>query len=1051
MKKIITWFVDNIVVSNLLMILIFVGGFFTLSNIKMEIFPSFAVDIVTVSVLSPGSSPENIEKNISIPIEESVQGISGIKKITSSSSSGYGLVAIEIMAGEDVDFIKDEVKNSVDRIKNFPKDAEKPIVNQIMRNNQVLFVTLSGNMDEKSLDVLTKKVKDEIDAIEGIDLTKISIDRSASINIEIDEKKIVNHGVSTLDIKNAINRNMVELPGGQIKNTHSQKTIRIEQTAYSKEEIENINIYNSDRKRIKLKEIADISYGFDGEEIKPFFNGKPCSYIAVYRVGSQNAIEISDKIQSYINKKRDELPNGVEILAWSDESTYLRGRIDLLLKNAWIGLTLVMFVLSLFLKPKLAFWVSLGIPISFLGALWFFPVFDVSINMLSLFSFILVLGIVVDDAIVVGENFHQYRQKGLSPRESAIKGAYEVSKPVIFAVLTTMVTFSPMLFVSGASGKVWKIFPLVVIPILFFSLFESLTILPAHLAHSKDKESRFKVFRIISRYWDKVRFKINNILSHTIDNYYSPFLSKCLDRNVTTISVFISIIILVVGLIYSGIIKFNFFPGLEADNVRVQIEYPEGTPIEETEKGIKKISETLEALEIKYDGEINSKTGIILNKQIVIGAQPEKAASSGRGSPLESSYSGSNLGEVLIELSPGEDRDIKSKDIADEWRSLIGKIPGVKDLSVSTDLFSAGEDIYFQFSSMNSANLHSIVKDFRELLESYPGVYNISDNADKGNLEIFIKISPQAEKYGISIVNISETIRDAFQESTIAPIRVGRDEVDIVLGYPISKKTSLEELENLRVKVGPKKFAKLKDISIIEIKEGYSNINRVNRNRALSVIANVNNNIANSNDIISSIEKNDMPLLLDRYEDVQYSLEGQQREQSDNLDSLINNYILALFVVFIVLAIPFKSYVQPFIIMSAIPFGIIGAVLGHLLLGMDFSILSMLGVAALSGVVVNDSLVMMDYINRINKEKKNPIEAVKKAGPIRFRPILLTSLTTFIGVMPLIFEKSLQAKFLVPMAVSLGFGVLFSTFVTLILVPCSYILIEDLKVLLKKI
>ena len=1056
MKKIITWFVDNIVVANLLMILIFVGGFFTLSKIKMEIFPSFAVDVVTVSVLYPGASPENVEKNICIPIEESIQGISGIKKITSGSSSGYGVVAVEVMAGEDVDFIKDEIQNSVDRIKTFPKDIEKPMVNQIVRNNQVLFVTLSGKMDEKSLDILTKEVKDEIDSIDGIDLTQIAINRSGAINIEIDEKKIANHGISTRDIKFAINNNMVELPGGKIENNYSQKTIRIEQTAYSKEQIGDINIYNSDRRKIKLKDIANITEGFDGDEIKPFFNGKPCSYIAVYRVGNQNAIDISDKVNSYIDIKKNDLPEGIEISAWADESKYLRGRIDLLVKNAWIGLILVMFVLSMFLKPKLSFWVSLGIPISFLGALWFFPILDVSINMLSLFTFILVLGIVVDDAIVVGENFYQYKQKGLESRSAAIKGAYEVSKPVIFAVLTTMVTFSPMLFISGASGNVWKIFPLVVIPILFFSLFESLTILPAHLAHSKDKESRFKIIRRISRYWGRIRFKINETLFYVIDNYYSPFLSKCLKRNVTSISVFVSIIILVIGLIYSGVIKFNFFPGLEADNVRVQLEYPKGTPIQQTEKGVAKISETLKKLELEYDGEIDSAKGIILNKQIIIGAQPEKAASSGRGSSTESSYSGANLGEVLIELSPGEYRDVKAEDIADKWRALIGDIPGVKDLSVSTQLFSAGEDIYFQFTSIDGENLNGVVKDFKEILESYPGVYNISDNSDKGNSEIFIKLSSQAEKYGINIKTVSESIRDAFQDAEVASIREGRDEVDIVVGYPSFDKTSLENLENLRVQVEanpakPKKFAKLKDVCVIEIKEGYSNINRVNRNRALSVTANVNSNVSNANDIVSSIEKKDMPLLLEKYKNVNYSLEGQQREQSENLDSLKNNYILALFVIFILLAIPFKSYVQPFIIMSAIPFGIIGAVLGHLFLGMDFSILSMLGIAALSGVVVNDSLVMMDYINRINENESNPIVAAKKAGPIRFRPILLTSITTFIGVMPLIFERSLQAKFLVPMAVSLGFGVLFSTFVTLILVPCTYVLIEDLKKILKKI
>ena len=1053
MKKTITWFIDNPVISNLLMILIFITGFITISNIKMEVFPSLELDVVAISTVYPGAAPEDVEKSICIPIEESIFGISGIKNISSSSSEGYGVVIAQIISGEDTDAIKDKIKTSVESLKNLPSDSEKPVTAKIERNNPVLTLAVSGKIDELSLNNIIDEIKNDLDNIEGISLTDIPIDKEKEISIEVSREILEKHNITIQDIKRCILLNSVEAPVGKLENSLTKNTLRVDQKAYTGVDIGNIKIYSKDdfNKYTFLKDVAKINDDFKDSEITLKFNNKDSNVIRVFRIGNQNALEISDLVENYVKLKQDRLPEGIELKIWNDDSKYLEGRLNLLLKNALIGLILVMFVLSLFLKPKLAFWVSIGIPISFLGALSFFPMLDVSINMLSLFTFILVLGIVVDDAIVVGENFYKYKEKGFSSRDSSIKGAYEISKPVTFAILTTIATFAPMLFLSGNSGKVWKIFPLVVIPILLFSLFESLTILPFHLAHSKNKESKIRLFRKISGLFKAIRNKVNKYLNEVIENYYKPFLNICLKNNWTTLSSFASIFIITVGLIYSGYVKFNFFPGVESDIIYAQVEFPEGTPIGKTRKAAMELEKSLYELEMEYDGVINSNKGYIRNILTVIGSQPTKSETAGRGESRQNSYTSSNLAEISVELSPGETRDIKSSSIAAKWRELTQPIEGIKELKFSSSLFSTGEDINFQFTSDKVSDLSMVVNDFKQILKRYAGVFDISDNDSKGNSEVIIKLLPEARLYNVDISMITTQIRDAFYGDDVMTLQRGKNEVDVVVRYDDFSTNSISDLKAFQIETPFGNMISLKSVCELSTKFGYTSINRVNRKRALSVIASVDPAVSNSNDIVNSIIKNDMPDLMKKYQSVKYSLEGQQKEQFETLNDLATNYMIALFVVFLLLAVPFKSYYQPFIIMSAIPYGIIGAVFGHLLLGMDFSILSMLGIAALSGIVVNDSLVMMDYINRFNEKSNNFVQAAKDAGPVRFRAILLTSITTFMGVLPLIFEKSLQAKFLVPMAVSLGFGVLFSTFVTLILVPTTYVTLTRIKeYLLKK-
>ena len=737
------------------------------------------------------------------------------------------------------------------------------------------------------------------------------------------------------------------------------------------------------------------------------------------------------------------MPPGVSLTTMKDESVILRGRIELLTENAYLGLGLVLIVLALFLKPKLAAWVSLGIPISFMGGFWLLPLFDVSINMISLFTFILVLGIVVDDAIVVGENIHIYLKRGLSGVDAALEGAYQVAKPVIFAVLTTMVTFSPMILVEGALGKIWKIIPVVTILVLMFSLIESLTILPAHLAHMKINEAKKK--NRFSQWWSDIQMGIHNWLQGFIKNKYTPVLELALKNRGNTVAIAISIFILTVGLVASGFIRFNFFPPLEADIVIAGVEYPEGTPVSLTKVGLDQIEKSAyklkDSLEVLYP-----ENKIFINMVSTAGDQPIKTQSARGPGNLDATFFGSHLAECVIELAPGEERPISTVEISKIWRELTGPIPGVKQVTFDSDLFTTGAPIEIQLSSVNREDLKAVTNSLKDKLQTYAGVFDIKDSFSAGKDEIKLNLLPEAQNYGITMASLARQVRQAFYGDEVQRVQRGRDEVKVFLRYPKDERVSLNNLEQMNVRVGNNVEVPLGQVAQGELSSGYSTITRTDRKRSISITADVDLSEANANEILAKFESEHIvPILLD-YPSVNYSFEGEQREQRDTLSSLFKNFALALFVVYVLLAVPFKSYLQPLIIMSAIPFGFTGAVIGHIIMGMNLAVLSIIGIVALSGVVVNDSLVMVDFINRYKRDDgKTSLEAALAAGPRRFRPILLTSITTFVGLFPLLIEKSVQAQFLIPMAISLAYGVLFATLITLILVPTSYLIIEDIK------
>jgi VCBS repeat-containing protein len=1043
MKNIIRWFITNTVAANLLMVFILIAGFFTLSRLRMEVFPDITIPIINVSVIYPGASPEDIEESICVKVEEQVQGINGLKRITSSSNEGYGSINIEVENGYDIDEVKDEVKSQVDAITSFPEGAEKPTVRSFDGQPEVITIAVHGEVDEVSLLNIAEKIRDEVSELPSITQTRLG-KKPREISIEVSENTLQKYGLSFDYIANRIRSSSMDVPGGAIETYDGEILIRSKGQAYTGGDFGLIPVLSMpDGSTLLLRDIATINDGFQDVEYDIKFNSEPAKLIRVYRTGNQNALDIADEVHKYLEKKNTLMPPGISLTPMKDESVILRGRIELLTDNAYLGLCLVLLVLALFLKPKLAVWVSLGIPISFMGGFWLLPVFDISINMISLFTFILVLGIVVDDAIVVGENIHIFRKRGFNPADAALEGAYQVAKPVIFAVLTTMVTFSPMILVEGAMGKIWRIIPVVTILVLIFSLIESLTILPAHLAHMKDdsdtKDNRF------FEWWSRVQLVIHDGLQTFIKNIYEPILRWSLLHRANTIAIAISIFILTVGVVASGFLRFSFFPPLEADIVIAGVEYPEGTPVSITKNGLDRVEESAyrlkDSLEVLYP---NQK--IFIHMVSTAGDQPIKTQSSRGPGNLDANFFGSHLAECVIELAPGEERPLSTKEISKIWRELTGSIPGVKQVTFDSDLFSTGAPIEIQLSSVNREDLKDVTVILKDNLQTYAGVFDIKDSFSAGKDEIKLKLRPEAQNYGITMSSLARQVRQAFYGDEVQRIQRGRDEVKVFLRYPKSERVSLNNLEQMNVRVGSNVEVPLGQVATMKLSSGYSTITRTDRKRSINITADVDLTEANANEIITKFEKDHIEPLLDNYPSVNYSFEGEQREQRDTLGSLFKNFALALFVVYILLAIPFKSYLQPLIIMSAIPFGFTGAVIGHLIMGMNLAVLSIIGIVALSGVVVNDSLVMVDFINRYRREdNKTPIEAAIAAGPRRFRPILLTSVTTFVGLFPLLIEKSVQAKFLVPMAISLAFGVLFATFITLLLVPTSYLVIEDIK------
>ena len=1015
----IAWMAGHSVTANLLMLVLLVGGFFLGYRIKKEVFPDFELDLVQITVPYPGASPQEVERGIILAVEEAVQGLEGIDEVRSSAREGVGSVTVEMIEGENLQKLGQEIKTEVDRITSFPEEAEEPQVVIVSRKRHVVSLALYGDQSEGVLREYAEYLRDRL--LQDPDITQVELVgvRNYEISVEISQDKLRTYNLTLEEVAQRIGRTSVELPGGAVKTPGGDILIRVKERKDYGHEFGKIPIITAnDGTQVLLEDIADIKDGFEETDNTATYNGKPTVLIDVYRVADQTPVSVSNASKRVVEEVNQELPPGLAVVLRNDRSDIYRQRMGLLVKNGFMGLALVFILLALFLEIRLAFWVALGIPISFLGSLLVLPAMGVSINMVSMFAFIVTLGIVVDDAIVVGENVYHHHQRGESWSDAAVLGTREITMPVMFSVLTNMVAFAPLFFVPGILGKVFKQIPVVVISVFAVSLLECFLILPAHVSHQKPLPQGF--FGRMHA-WQQ---RFSNAFVRFVNQKYGPLLGLALRWRYVTTCLGIAVLLIVVGFVKSGRMGFELFPKIESDYAKVTATLPFGTAFQKTEKV----------------------------QQILVKAAKEVTAENGGKKLVEGIFAhiNNNTADVRIYLTPPDKRPMSTAQITERWRKRVGVIPGLESILFESDAGGPGRGpvLSVELSHKDLNLLEKAAADVADALGYYPIVKDIDDGFAPGKQQIDFQIKPEARSLGLRSKEVARQVRHAYYGAEVLRQQRGRNEVKVMVRLPKEERISEYNLEEMILRTPAGGEIPLRSAVTIHRGRAYTDINRRDGRRIVTVTADVRPR-SRADEVLRSLKAETLPELQKKYPGLTYSFEGRQADRRESIQSLMQGLLVALIIIFAMLAVPLNSYIQPVIIMTAIPFGIVGAVIGHLIMGYSLSVLSMFGVVALSGVVVNDSLVLIDFANRKERAGMNRRDAIHQAGIHRFRPIILTTLTTFGGLSPMIFETSRQARFLIPMALSLGYGILFATMITLVLVPSLYLIVEDIRQLFR--
>ncbi|WP_027715851.1 efflux RND transporter permease subunit [Desulfuromonas sp. TF] len=1013
----LAWMVRNRVTPNLLMIFLLLGGLFMTSRIKKEVFPEFELDMVTVSVAYPGASPEEVEKGIILVVEEAVRGLEGIKELTANAAEGRGSVRAELLADADQQKAYQDIKQEIDRITTFPDDAEEPQVSLLTRRREVLNLQIYGNVSETVLRETVEQVRDRL--LQNPEITQVDLSgaRDVEIHVDVPQANLRAYGLTLSDIARRIDTASAEVPGGSVETVGGDILLRVKDRRDWAREFARIPIVtNAGGSVVRLEDIAEVRETFEDSNRFATYNGQRSIGIDVYRVGGQTPVGVSAAARGAMEEIEADLPEGI---AWDvnrDRSEIYEQRLQLLLKNACYGLILVLLFLGLFLEFKLAFWVTMGIPISFLGGLLFLPGMDVSINMISMFAFIVALGIVVDDAIVAGENIYEYRQLGMGLEKAAVLGARDVAVPITYAILTNVAAFLPLYFVPGTMGKIWKVIPVVVITVFLISWVESLFILPAHLAHTRSRPRSRLTARLHE--WQQV---FSRLLVRFIEKRYRPFLELCIRWRGFTVAVGIAVMLLVLSFVFSGRIGIILTPRVESDQAVVTAVLPAGSPLE--------------------------KSAEVQNR--LVGAMEELAAEHGGERLVEGIFSlvDENQVEVTVYLTPPGVRPLNTAEVTRLWRERTGTLIGLESLRFESDRGGpgGGAALTVELSHRDTAVLDRASAALAERLDEFANVKDINDGFTPGKEQLDLSIRPEGQALGLTSIEIARQVRHAFSGIEALRQQRGRNEVTVRVRLPESERRSEFDIENLMIRTPAGAFVPLLEVAEIKRGRAYNSIDRRDARRTVTVSGDVEP-LGETGRVMAALNDSVLPQLARDYPGLSYGYQGRQASMKESSMGLLGGFGLALIGIYFLLAIPFRSYIQPMIVMIAIPFGLVGAILGHLFMGYNLSLMSMMGIVALSGVVVNDSLVLIDYANRRRREGDTPFEAISAAGTRRFRPIILTTLTTFGGLAPMIFETSRQARFMIPMALSLGFGILFATVIALLLVPCLYLLIDDLRI-----
>lgn len=1024
----VAWMTRNSIAANLFMFILLFGGFLGIVRSKQEILPEFDVDIIAVTVPYPGASPEEVEQGIVLSIEEELAGLDGVKRVNSTSGENAGTVLVELLLNATPDKVLNDVTAAVNRISTLPQDAEEANVSLISLRREVIQLIISGDQELATLHEIAETARNELRADSRVSQVEVAGVPPREMRIEIPRETLQAYGLTHEEVARQISASSLDLPGGGIKTNNGEILVRVADRKKTAKEYADIIIRSSFAgNELRLGELGEIIDGYADNDQSSYYNGKPAVRLVVYRVGAETPIAVAEATKEYLDTLESQLPPSVEVSIWQDQSELLRGRIDLLLNNAKLGLILVFIVLALFLEFRLAFWVSLGIPISFLGSFLLLPQTGTTINMVSLFAYIVTLGIVVDDAIIVGENIFEERKKGVDWLSAAVTGAKKMVVPVTFAVLTTIAAFSPLLFVPGVSGKFFGLIPSVVICVLVLSLVESFFVLPAHLAHLGDKEPN-AILKII----DIPRAKMAGLLERFTNGPFSKMLRFATKNRYLTLGTAIACFSLSIGLMASGTVPFNFFPQLEGEVVTAAARLPYGSPVEQT----KDVGEKLEQAAFETIEELGGNEGLVRGMLTRLG----EGAESRTGRPQ-----GSHLVTIQVSLVPSEQRDLSADEFADLWLSKVPTLAGVDNLSLKTQLQGpgAGAAVDVQMSSNNLDMLAQASAEMADVLRSYPSLRDIDNSYASGKAQMDFVLRPEGRALGLTSVDIARQIRGAFFGAEALREQVGRLERKAIVRLPKDQRGSEADLQQFQIRTPQGVYVPLEQVADFSRGQAPTSISREDGRRKVNVKAELSPGAPSAQKPLADLNNEIFDEFKAKYPDLDISLAGQQRDQGETFASLGPNYLLALFAIYALLAIPFRSYFQPIIIMSAIPFGLVGAIVGHMLMGYSMSIISMFGIIALSGVVVNDSLVLIDATNEYRKSGMSAYESIIAGTKRRLRPILLTSLTTFLGLAPMIAETSVQARFLIPMAISLGFGIMFATIVILVLVPAIYLILED--------
>ncbi len=1019
----VAWMAGHSVAANLIMLLCLIGGFLALRNMKQEFFPSIDIDAVRVTVAYPGASPEEVESGIILAVEEAVRGLDGVDEVSSTASEGRGTVTVELLLGVDAEKVAQDIKSEVDRISTFPEEAEEPTVSVVSHRREVLSVFLYGDVEQTALHGLAERVRDQFLQDPGITQIEVEGLPPLEIGIHVSQENLRRYGLTLAEVAARLRNASLDVPSGGLKTEKGEILVRVKERRDYGRQFAKLPIVNApDGAQVLLEDIATIQDGFADTDRHTLYNGQPAVEIEVFRVGDQTPIQVSDAVRRQLEEIKLGLPPGMGAAIYRDKAGYYRQRVELLLKNGAIGLVLVLILLGLFLEARLAFWVMMGIPISFLGSFLVLPATGVTINMISLFAYIVSLGIVVDDAIVVGENIYHYHQEGMSFPKAAVRGAREVAMPVTFSILTNIATFLPLYFIPGVMGNIFKMIPVVVCTVFIISLGECLFVLPAHLGHHGERRRRG-----LSAWLHAKQQAFGAGFKNWVRRRYGPFLELALRHRYLTVAVAVAVLAITLSYALSGRMGFGLFPAMESDYSEASLVLPYGAPAEKTKA---------------------------IMQRLLVGAR-RVVAESGHHELVEGivtdiGRSGGHTGRMRVMLADSKvrDRTMSTEEFTNRWRQVVGEIVGVEYLKFASDSGgpgSRGRAVAVELSHRDMAALALASRELAESLGSYPRVKDVDDGFQPGKEQLDFAIKPEGKSLGLSALAVARQVRGALYGTEVLRQQRGRSEIKVMVRLPEGERASEYTVDELMVRTPANTYVPLKEIATVRRGRAYMTINRRRGRRVVQVSADVTPR-SKAGEVLGDLQATVLPDLLKRHRGLQYGFEGHRADMRESLDSLKVTFVLAMLAIYALLAIPFRSYAQPLIVMTSIPFGIVGAILGHLLMGYDLCIPSMFGIVALSGVVVNDSLIMIDFANRREREAgMAPGEAIQSAAVQRFRPIMLTTLTTFGGLAPMIFETSRQARFLIPMALSLGFGLLFATGITLLLVPSLYLIIEDVR------